>query len=217
LRAEGTVRGVGGLRVVDEDCQTRVRGLFAAGDAATREPVAGATSGGGAQNSAWALSSGQWSGRAAAQLAKRDGRRTGTSAAAIGEAGLRQAADGPTAAAAVAAVKEEMHPLDKNLFRTGYGLIRSLEKLDGLWRGLRDGLPDGANNRLRAREAAAMAATGRWCYRAALARGESRGMHKRLDAKLTEERFEHRLRVGGLDQVWTRAEPVSAPKLESLA
>ncbi|WP_445548458.1 FAD-dependent oxidoreductase, partial [Frankia sp. CiP1_Cm_nod1] len=65
LRCEGTIRGTGGLRIVDDDCATTVPGLFAAGDAATRELVAGATSGGGAQNSAWALSSGTWAGRAA--------------------------------------------------------------------------------------------------------------------------------------------------------
>ena len=49
LRSEGTIRGTGGLRVMGSDCQTSVAGLFAAGDVATRELVAGATSGGGAQ------------------------------------------------------------------------------------------------------------------------------------------------------------------------
>jgi hypothetical protein len=47
LFGEGTVRGTGGLRIIDDDCQTTVRGLFAAGDAATRELVVGASSGGG--------------------------------------------------------------------------------------------------------------------------------------------------------------------------
>ena len=42
------------------DCSTTVPGLFAAGDVATRKLVASAISGGGAQNSAWALSSGRW-------------------------------------------------------------------------------------------------------------------------------------------------------------
>ncbi len=71
LHPEGTIRGVGGLRVIDDDCQTTVPGVFAAGDAASRELIAGATSGGGAQNSAWALSSGQWAGRGAARLARK--------------------------------------------------------------------------------------------------------------------------------------------------
>ena len=62
MHGEGTVRGIGGLRVVSPDCGTSVPGLYAAGDAATRELVAGAISGGGNINSAWALSSGQWAG-----------------------------------------------------------------------------------------------------------------------------------------------------------
>ena len=89
LRGEGTVRGTGGLRVISEDCGTTVPGLFAAGDAATRERVAGATSGGGAQNSAWALSSGQWAGRGAAALARTRGLRANRPVEAIGSAGLR--------------------------------------------------------------------------------------------------------------------------------
>jgi succinate dehydrogenase/fumarate reductase flavoprotein subunit len=53
LHVEGTIRGTGGLRIVGDDAQTTVPGLFAAGDAASREIVAGASSGGGAQNSSW--------------------------------------------------------------------------------------------------------------------------------------------------------------------
>ena len=45
LHAEGTVRGVGGLRVDDEDCQTAAPGLYVAGDAGSRELVTGAISG----------------------------------------------------------------------------------------------------------------------------------------------------------------------------
>ena len=66
LRAEGTVRGTGGIRITSSECTTEVPGLYAAGDAATRENVAGATSGGGSVNSAWAMSSGWWAGKGAA-------------------------------------------------------------------------------------------------------------------------------------------------------
>jgi succinate dehydrogenase/fumarate reductase flavoprotein subunit len=41
LRLEGTVRGTGGLRLVDDKCATGVGGLYAAGDAASRELVCG--------------------------------------------------------------------------------------------------------------------------------------------------------------------------------
>src|SRR5688500_18923628 len=50
LRCEGTVRGVGGIRLAGDDCATGVPGLYAAGDAATREQVTGAISGGGGPN-----------------------------------------------------------------------------------------------------------------------------------------------------------------------
>ena len=66
LRLEGTVRGTGGLRIVDDTCATTVRGLYAAGDAATRELVCGGFTGGGSHNAAWAISSGTWAGQGAA-------------------------------------------------------------------------------------------------------------------------------------------------------
>src|SRR5205085_4931533 len=66
LRLEGTVRGTGGLRVVDERCATTAPGLYAAGDASTRELICGGFTGGGSHNAAWAISSGTWAGRGAA-------------------------------------------------------------------------------------------------------------------------------------------------------
>ena len=76
LVMEGTVRGTGGLRLVSDECETTVPGLFAAGDAATREYVTGAISGGGSHNGAWAISSGTWAGTGAARHALA-GRRRG--------------------------------------------------------------------------------------------------------------------------------------------
>lgn len=58
LCLEGTVRGTGGIRIMDETCATSVRGLYAAGDAATRELICGGFTGGGSHNAAWAISSG---------------------------------------------------------------------------------------------------------------------------------------------------------------
>jgi len=214
LRGEGTVRGTGGLRVIDDDCQTTVPGLFAAGDAATRELVAGATSGGGAQNSAWALSSGQWAGRGAARLARVAGQRAEGSVEAIGQAGLRP--DNRPAPVdrerLIAGVQREVLPYDKNLFRTGAALRRSIAALDALWSEARDHLGGDGPDLVKARETAALVASARWCYGAASARHESRGMHQRADAASQDERFNARLLVGGLDRVWTRLEhnPVKA-------
>ena len=62
LRFEGTVRGTGGIHIIDETCRTDIPGLYAAGDAATRELICGGFTGGGSHNAAWAISSGCWSG-----------------------------------------------------------------------------------------------------------------------------------------------------------
>lgn len=208
LHAEGTVRGIGGIRLADEDCQTKVAGLYAAGDAATRELVAGATSGGGNQNSAWALSSGQWAGAAAAERAKRQAGRHADIAYAAGRAGLRAAkgARSVDIAAAVNLAREEMGALDKNMFRTGAALAASLDALGGAFSELVDHAAGQGVTRIRAREAAAMLAAARWSKASALARVESRGMHQRLDAPGSDPRFAARQRVGGLETVWTAFE-----------
>ena len=59
---EGTTRGTGGLRVVDDTCWTGVAGLWAAGDAVSREAIVGSASGAGAPNAAFTIGSGTWSG-----------------------------------------------------------------------------------------------------------------------------------------------------------
>ena len=200
LRGEGTVRGTGGIRVVDDACQTRVPRLFAIGDTATREPVAGATSGGGAQNSAWALSSGVWAGRAAAALAARD---HGWSAMPAQQAGPTHRPATASAGDIAARVRDEMLDYDRNLFRTAGKLRRSLDVLDELWDAARGGM-DG--DPAAARSAAALVASGRWSWSAALARTESRGLHQRLDQPASDPRQAHRLIISGLDRISTSPE-----------
>jgi L-aspartate oxidase len=203
LRGEGTVRGVGGVRIASEDCGLGVGGLYAAGDVASREPVAGATSGGGAQNSAWALSSGLISGAAAARFARRPAARRPGPGSPLGRFGLRsnRRTRRIDLQGVIAAVRAEMLPYDKNLFRSGAGLGRSLGVLDSLWSDIGDHLGD-ASDPLRAREAAALVAAGRWCCTAAIARNESRGMHQRTDAPGLDPRLARRLRLGGLDRIF---------------
>ncbi len=217
LHGEGTVRGTGGVNVIDASCQTGVPGLFAAGDTATRELVAGATSGGGAQNSAWALSSGLWSGAGAAAFA-RDRTHLATQPAEL--LGHVWVPNGTTATqtsrAVMAAVGREMHDYDRNLFRTATKLRRSLVGLEDLWDAVRSGLQDAAEDPLRAREAAALAACGRWAWEAALARRESRGLHQREDAPWTDPSQASRRLVGGLDSVWTGS-PARADVAEAVA
>ena len=203
LLCEGTVRGMGGIKLEDTDCQTRVPGLYAAGDAASRELVAGASSGGGAVNSAWALSSGVWSGRAAARRAQRFGRTRSGVTHAAGLAGLRprRSPSGVDTGGLIAQAREEATHLDKNLFRTEDKLLASASVLDGLWGEARDHLLGEGLGAVRAREAAAIVATARFSNTAALHRCESRGMHQREDAPALRADLGRRQIISGLDQV----------------
>jgi succinate dehydrogenase/fumarate reductase flavoprotein subunit len=209
MRCEGTVRGVGGIRLADDDCATGVPGLYAAGDAASRERLTGAISGGGGPNASWAIASGNWAGRAAAAFALRTGARAADRRVrALGEAGLRPAGAARSdfdADAIVRTVREEMLPLDRNFFRRESTLRASLERLDACWADLRahardDGRGDGVVA-LKVREAAALTATSRWAYRAALARTESRGIHRRRDVPGSDPAFVCSIHATGLDDV----------------
>ncbi|MGP3707884.1 FAD-dependent oxidoreductase [Gordonia paraffinivorans] len=210
LLAEGTVRGTGGINVVDDDCWTGVPGLYAAGDAATRERICGGFTGGGSHNSAWAMSSGSFAGTAAAREARSAGgavpmerlRGAGTVGLAITRGAL-------TPDAAVTAAQQELIPFDKNYIRTGERMAPAVRALDSLWDEIAHGsygAPTPAG-RIRAREAAAITAVGRWIYRSALARTESRGMSKRDDHPESDPAQKGPVLTGGLDDVW-----VSAPR-----
>ncbi|QCO00649.1 FAD-dependent oxidoreductase [Azospirillum argentinense] len=211
LRLEGTVRGTGGIRLTGEDCATLVPGLYAAGDAATREDIGGANTGAGGPNASWAIATGALAGQGAARFARgtagRDRRRF-----AVGTAGLRP--DGREAAGfapdeVVRATQAEVLPLERNYYRSGAGLDASLGVLDGLWREVRDRAPRPGGDPIRAREAAAMIATARWMYASARLRAETRGINRRADRPDTDAALAHRIHSGGLDAVWAR--PATSP------
>lgn len=216
LLLEGTVRGTGGIRIVGDDCATTVPGLYAAGDAATRELICGGFTGGGSHNSAWAMSSGTWAGQGAARFAAGLGpARHRRRLAATGGAGLR-----PTGsvvrgnperyagwAQAERILREQVHPYDKNYLRHGERLTPALAELDAAWRQLRSGAAATGAAAVRLRQTAAMLAHARWMYTSALARTESRGMARRQDHPQLDPAQWHRLTVGGLDELWTRPEP----------
>ena len=210
LWGEGTIRGVGGIDLADRDCRTEVPGLFAAGDAATRELVAGANSGGGAVNAAWALSSGRIAGAAAAAEALRHTDQGASQG--LGRYGLH-----PTSevrdfdlASINAQVGEHIHGYTRAFWRQESSLSDSAAQLDALWH------PIAAHGHARGetlvalRESIAMLATARWATASALARRESRGLHQREDYRQTTPNRPHRLLVSAFDTVI-----VAQPHLES--
>ncbi|AKG24541.1 FAD-dependent oxidoreductase [Calothrix sp. 336/3] len=215
LRLEGTVRGTGGIRIVDETCATSVPGLYAAGDAATRELICGGFTGGGSHNAAWAISSGYWSGEAAAKYS------TGIKSPSPGDRGKLTAVGGTGLKSkkfqspsllideAIRAVQNEVFPYDRNYFRTEQGLSKSLVSLQSLWDEISNSQVE-PTQVLRSREVAAMVATARWMYSSALARTETRGMHKHLDYPEQDTSQHHYLISGGLDRVWVKPQALAA-------
>ncbi|GAA4953271.1 FAD-dependent oxidoreductase [Actinoplanes utahensis] len=211
LLLEGTVRGTGGIRIVADDCATTVPGLYAAGDAATRELVCGAFTGGGSHNSAWAMSSGTFAGRGAAAFAAGLGAAaTRRKLTGVGEVGVTSADEsGIGRAEALEVIRREVHPYDKNYLRNGSRLRPALAELDAVWDALRGGARATGGDLPGLRQAAAMVAHARWMYTSALARTESRGMARREEFPELDPNQYHRLTVGGLDTLWTRPEAVT--------
>ena len=205
LRFEGTVRGTGGIRITDETCATSVPGLFAAGDAATRELICGGFTGGGSYNAAWAISSGYWSGEAAAKYALTYNRnnhdRTLTRKQVVGINEHHTLGETLGGNELTKLVQAEVTPYNINLFRTEENLTSSLLKLNNLWNDAKSHLGEKDSNLVRVRESAAMLATSRWMYTAALQRTETRGMHKRLDFPEKDDHQQSRLITSGLDHI----------------
>ncbi|WP_337098356.1 FAD-binding protein [Paenibacillus sp. YIM B09110] len=212
MRFEGTIRGTGGLRLIDYDCSTTVAGLFAAGDAASREKTAGARSGGGAYNASWAIASGTWSGKGAADYALAQGKdarvRQLSPAGAYGLERNAQSTELIDTRAVVEQVQREVFPLDINYFRSEPVLEASLKRLHSLWPAIKGSVPKTIQGRVRARETAAMVATARWMYSAALARKETRGMHGLREYPNLNPALSHRLLLSGIEHITIRPEHV---------
>ncbi len=108
----------------------------------------------------------------------------------------------------VQVVRDEMLPLDRNYFRSAPVLQASLARLDASWSALSVHLRGDGAAAVKAREAAALIATSRWAYRSALARAESRGMHRRRDRTATDPAFDCLFQASGLDSVKIARLPV---------
>ncbi|MGB3484806.1 MAG: FAD-binding protein [Mycobacterium sp.] len=199
LVTEGTIRGTGGIRIAENDCATDVPGLYAAGDAATRELIAGAWTGGGAHNASWAACSGAWAGQGAAAFAVGRG-RPATRTHPVGEHGAVDYQE------VVDVVRSQVLPYEINCLREESRLAPALDVLNEVWSAARGAAAVG-EEQFRAREASAMLAHARWMYHAALHRTESRGMHRRIDHPDLDPEQRYRLITGGLDRLWSAPEP----------
>ncbi|WP_197381666.1 FAD-dependent oxidoreductase [Mycolicibacterium mengxianglii] len=210
---EGSVRGTGGLRLTGPDCATTVPGLFAAGDAATRELITGSISGGGSHNGSWAIASGTFAGRGAAEFSRRRpaGSATSGEPRGVGPGGH----DAPTVDEVVRAAQQHILPPLRSYLKSGPRLVESTAALDGLWRDISGGFaPVSARDSYKTRQAVALVAAARWITASSLARTETRGLHRREDVPGEDHRFRHRILVGGTDEVWTADDPVQ-PQLIS--
>ncbi|MFN9558002.1 MAG: FAD-dependent oxidoreductase [Dolichospermum sp.] len=218
LRLEGTVRGTGGIRITDYTCSTSVRGLYAAGDAATRELICGGFTGGGSHNAAWALSSGYWAGQSAATYSHRLGvQGNQRQVQSVGGVGFISGSEKHIHSEdIIKATQAEVFPYNRNYFRNEQTLTESLQRLHSLWDEIRNGQVADNSNIIRTREAAGMVATARWMYSSALERKETRGMHKHLDYPEQDTKQQHHLISGGLDQVWVKATLIQETKAKEL-
>jgi len=80
-------------------------------------------------------------------------------------------------------------------------LKASLDRLDRGWTTVSDHMRGDGAEAVRSREAAALIATSRWAYRSALARAETRGMHRRSDQPARNPAFDCLFEARGLESV----------------
>jgi succinate dehydrogenase/fumarate reductase flavoprotein subunit len=199
LRHEGTVRGTGGLKI-DERSTTTVPGLFAAGDAATRQGMSGASTGGGGPNSSWAMATGSWAGEDAASYVRSLGANWTTRE--VRSASQREARPSSHNAvdldAVVTLTKQQVLPLDGGYFRSQETLSKASGILSALWNdeAWRSG------DRAKVRQAEALIATSRWATESALLRKESRGLQRRTDFPDLNPHLARSIDSGGTNDIW---------------
>lgn len=206
LRAEGTVRGTSGINIVDEDCRTNVPGLYAAGDASTRELVAGAFSGGGSHSAAWAMTSGVWAGIGASQFAKT--KKVSKYVQVVSSLPGKTKETARSANELLKDLQAIVFPVERNFFKTQATIDEDLAKLNALWKELKVRGLDTQNEVAFEREVASMIATARWTLIAANERKETRGLHNRLDYPETDPNQRHRIILKGVENPVIRYEPV---------
>ncbi|PPJ24070.1 pyridine nucleotide-disulfide oxidoreductase [Nocardia nova] len=204
---QGTVRGSGGIKLTGFDCATTVPGLYVAGDVASREPITGAVGGFDGHGGGWAISSGMWAGSGAARFARHRG-RVGDARPVPGAGLNSHPGDDPRAdidpRAVIGLVQEHTLPLRRSYWRSAGSLRDSIAELDAMWPVTEYGLGGAGADQVRARQAAALLAVARWTKYSALARTETRGLHRRTDHPGPARNWRRRLLTGGVNEIWVR-------------
>lgn len=182
----GSVSGSAGVYISDTTMASTVPGLFAAGDAATRGYVVGASSGITFLNLAWANGSGYAAGVSAGEFARDvgfseigDAERDGAFTEALRPLAR---ADGPLPDAVYGALQSQAMPPALNIFRDGGRMKQALAHVRDLRQDAAPRLfaPD-FHELVKCYEVEATALTTTLMYEAALLRIESRGWHYRED------------------------------------
>lgn len=206
LRYEGTMRGTGGIRITTSDCATAVPGLYAVGDAASREKVMGAVSGGGSYNASWAICSGTWAGEGAAAYALANSRKADTrSLLPAGRYGLTSTQSEQKSELSIkqmiSSIQKEVLPLEINFFRSEPVIRESLARLHSLFPSLNGLTTSTVQERVKSRESAGMLAAARWMYTAALVRKETRGLQALKEYPEIDPLQTHRIILSGIDDI----------------
>ena len=206
LRYEGTMRGTGGIRLTGEECTTAVPGLYAAGDAASREKVMGAVSGGGSYNASWAICSGTWAGEGAAAYALAETRKADTRPLLpAGRYGLTSTKSEQRSELSIremiSSIQQEVLPLEINFFRSEPVIKESLDRLNHLLPSLNGLMSSTVQERVKSRESAGMLAVARWMYTAALVRKETRGLQALKEYPEMDPHQTHRITLSGIDDI----------------
>ena len=206
---EGTVRGTGGVYIANTTCRTGIPGLYAAGDVAARDQIAGAATGAGGPNLSWAVATGAWSGKHGAEYASNTVLSSnfieiGTIAKQTSPS--NQSSGNPNPVLDVKTLTKrlqaEMLPLSKAVIRSEENLQQIAHSLELIWSDLASVVPQSFKEEAEYREVAGMTAMARWATASALHRKESRGMHYRADFPRRSAKFDHRTISGGLVDVW---------------
>ncbi|WP_210210053.1 FAD-dependent oxidoreductase [Rhizobium grahamii] len=199
LRHEGTVRGTGGLKI-DDRATTTVPGLFAAGDAATRQGMSGATTGGGGPNSSWAMATGSWAGEDAAKFVRSLGaNRRGRKIHSANEHSNVNPVRNPSDVHEVLEIaKQQILPLNGGFFRDRATLSEASRKLADLWQDQ----SWRSKRTAKVREAEALIATARWATESAILRKESRGLQRRTDFPDTNPALARPIDSGSSESFW---------------